>query len=101
LFTRPSATVTGQHVYSVQGGGGTPADFNALVGAGGALAKQVGTSLAIRSRCSCRPLCMCAPPIRGLHSFTFQLNVGAFCGIRSEYRGCLGAVPETLTDFRE
>jgi len=45
LFTRPSTTVTGEHVYSVQGGGVTPSDFNALVGAGGALAKQVGTSL--------------------------------------------------------
>ena len=45
MFTRPSTTVTGEHVYSVQGGGVTPSDFNALVGAGGALAKQVGTSL--------------------------------------------------------
>jgi len=27
---------------------------------------------------------------RGLHSFTFQLNVSAFCGIGGAFRGCLG-----------
>jgi len=29
---------------------------------------------------------------RGLHSFTFQLNVSAFCGNGGASRGCLGAV---------
>ena len=27
---------------------------------------------------------------RGLHSFTFKLNVSAFCGIGGAFRGCLG-----------
>ena len=29
---------------------------------------------------------------RGLHSFTFQLNVSAFCGTGGAFRGCLGGV---------
>ena len=29
---------------------------------------------------------------RGLHSFIFQLNVSAFCGIGSAFRDCLGGV---------
>ena len=29
---------------------------------------------------------------RGLHSFTFQLNVSASCGTGGEFRGCLGGV---------
>jgi len=32
------------------------------------------------------------PAARGLHSFTFQLNVSAFCGIGGVLRGCLGGV---------
>ena len=31
-------------------------------------------------------------PGRGLHSFTFRLNVSAFCGIGGVSMGCLGAV---------
>ena len=27
---------------------------------------------------------------RGLHSSTFRLNLGAFCGIGGAFRGCLG-----------
>ena len=27
---------------------------------------------------------------RGLHSFTFQLNVSAFCGIKGSFRGSSG-----------
>ena len=39
--------------------------------------------------------CMEAPPhSRGLHSSSFRLNVSAFCGIRSAFRGCLGGVYE-------
>ena len=34
------------------------------------------------------PLALARPPIRGLHSFGFQLNVSAFCGIRGACRGC-------------
>jgi hypothetical protein len=30
------------------------------------------------------------PPLRGLHSFTSRLNVSAFCGIGSAFRGCFG-----------
>ena len=30
--------------------------------------------------------------VRGLHSFTFQLNVSAFCGIGGACRVCLGGV---------
>jgi hypothetical protein len=33
-----------------------------------------------------------APHARGLHSSTFQLNVSAFCGIGSAFRGCLEGV---------
>ena len=29
---------------------------------------------------------------RGLHSFTFELNVSAFCGIGGASKGCLGGV---------
>jgi hypothetical protein len=29
------------------------------------------------------------PATRGLHSFTFQINVSAFCGIGGVYRVCL------------
>ena len=29
---------------------------------------------------------------RGLHSFTFQLNVSAFCGIGGALRVCLGVI---------
>jgi hypothetical protein len=29
---------------------------------------------------------------RGLHSPTFQLTVGALCGIGDAFRGCLGGV---------
>jgi len=29
------------------------------------------------------------PATRGLHSFTFQINVSAFCGIGGIYRVCL------------
>jgi hypothetical protein len=29
---------------------------------------------------------------RGLHSFTFHLNVSAFCGIGGAFRVCLGGV---------
>jgi hypothetical protein len=32
------------------------------------------------------------PTGRGLHSFTFQLNLTAFCGTRGAFRGCLGGV---------
>ena len=32
------------------------------------------------------------PPARGLHSFTFRLNVSAFCGIAGASMGCLGGV---------
>jgi hypothetical protein len=32
------------------------------------------------------------PSIRGLHSFTFQLNVSAFCGVGGAYRGYIGGV---------
>jgi len=32
------------------------------------------------------------PGGRGFHSFTFQLNVSAFCGIGNASRGCLGGV---------
>jgi TPR repeat protein len=35
---------------------------------------------------------------RGLHSFTFQLNVSAFCGIEGALRVCLGVI---LRVFRE
>jgi len=31
-----------------------------------------------------------APAVRDLHSSTFQLNVSAFCGIRSAFTGHLG-----------
>jgi len=37
---------------------------------------------------------------RGLHSFTFQLNGGAFCGIKGAYRSCLGDVYEVLGGIR-
>ena len=33
-----------------------------------------------------------APTLRGLHSFTFQLNISAFCGIGGVFIGCFGAV---------
>ena len=33
-----------------------------------------------------------APLARGLHSFVFQLNVSALCGIGGAFRGCLGGV---------
>ena len=29
---------------------------------------------------------------RGLHSFTFQLNISAFCAIGCAFRDCLGVV---------
>ena len=32
------------------------------------------------------------PTGRGLHSFTFRLNVSAFCGIEGAFRGCLRGV---------
>jgi hypothetical protein len=33
---------------------------------------------------------------RGLHSFTFRLNVSNFCGIGGALRGCLGGVYEVF-----
>jgi len=40
---------------------------------------------------------------RGLHSFTSQLNLGAFCGIGGAHRGCLGYfwVPDTAQNDLE
>ena len=32
------------------------------------------------------------PHLRGLHSFTFQLNVSASCGIGGASGGCLGGL---------
>jgi len=32
------------------------------------------------------------PGARGLHSFTFQLNLSAFCGIGGVFEGCLRGV---------
>ena len=34
------------------------------------------------------------PATRGLHSFTFQLNVSAFYGIRGVFRGCEGCLED-------
>ena len=39
-------------------------------------------------------------PGRGLHSFTFRLNVSALCGIGGAYRGCLRGVMGYLGVFR-
>jgi len=36
--------------------------------------------------------CNISPPIRGLHLFTFQLNVSVFCGSGGEFRGDLGVI---------
>ena len=40
------------------------------------------------------------PPGRGLHSFTFQINVSAFCGIGGASKGCLGAIEGVLWGVR-
>ena len=37
---------------------------------------------------------------RGLHSFTFQLNVSAFCGIGVAYRGAFGCGREVSGGIR-
>jgi len=37
---------------------------------------------------------------RGSHSFTFQLNVSAFCEIGGAFRGCLGGVWEASGGIR-
>jgi hypothetical protein len=57
---------------------------------------------------SCRAVLHCGqtlksfqwPTTRGLHSFTFQLNVSAFYGIGGASRDCLGAVYGVLWGMR-
>jgi hypothetical protein len=40
---------------------------------------------------------MCVPPVlRGLHSFNFQLNESAFCGIGDAFRGFSRGVEEVF-----
>jgi hypothetical protein len=34
------------------------------------------------------------PPPRGLHIYSFRLNVSAFCGAGGAFRGCLGGIME-------
>jgi hypothetical protein len=46
-----------------------------------------------------RPVVMI--PGRGLHSFTFQLNLSAFCGIGGAWRGYLRGVHEVLGGIME
>jgi hypothetical protein len=46
----------------------------------GALAEQVLVELEV-------------PVVRGLHSYTFRLNLSAFCVIGGAVRGCFGGVP--------
>jgi len=43
----------------------------------------------------CKPLPWCRPPLprsRGLHSFTFPLNVSAFCETRGAFWDLVGGV---------
>jgi len=44
----------------------------------------------ISARCAARVASACWPAARGLHSFTFQLNMSAFCETGGVFRGCLG-----------
>jgi hypothetical protein len=49
---------------------------------------------------SCAPAPTAAPPARGLHSSTFQLNLSAFCGIGVAFRGCFEGVWGVIGDAK-
>ena len=41
------------------------------------------------------------PATRGLHSFTFQLNISAFCDIVGPFGGCSGGVSGVSEGIKE
>jgi len=51
-------------------------------------------------KCATGLLNSTTPAARGLHSFTFQLNVSAFCGIGGALRVCLGVVSRVFRRCR-
>jgi len=57
------------------------------------LSREVDECNALPSTCiPCSTELPYHPPYRGLHSFTFRLNVSAFCGTGGAFRGCSGGV---------